>query len=279
VSNNYAELPWNFEAFRRFLTFEVIQNAAGVIALFDGTDITDEKKLMAFQRMLNERTGMTWEPARQNSEDVLYSSEGSVFRNKARVLSSIYILNPFELKRGVIQATDFTHMLASGVMSEESFYDFIVQRYKYPHPAYDDNWAQWTAIGIEIKPFIFILQILYALYRRDSLQGYLTVNEFARFAHSNPDHNQVEDITSRILEYRENPSGYDSRTRSDKIDRKINDVFGFMCMTKYVYYHGSNIVLNLVRKHTDENVYFYGTRKGAKSVLDEIEETIEKGLS
>ena len=274
---DYSTLPWNFEAFRKFITFQAIQNAAGVITLYDGTETTNSKKMLEFQHMLNSRSGLIWEPSRQNSEDVLYNSEGNVFRNKARVLTSLYLLSPFELKKGTISATKFCRLLASGKISEKEFHDFIINSYEFPHPAYDENWNAWKDANTKLKPFIFILQLLLSLYNDKPDSAYLTVDEFARFAHSQPFHDKIDNIVSEILKHRMQPELLESRTRSDKIDRKINDVFGFMCMTKYTYFEGSKIRLNLVDKHPEELVNFYISRGGI-SIPDEIFKTITRGL-
>ena len=275
---DYSVLPWNFEAFRKFITFQAIQNAAGIITLYDGLETSNTKRMIEFQKVLNSRSGLIWEPSRQNSEDVLYNSEGNVFRNKARVLTSLYLLNPFEQKKGTISATMFCRLLASGKISENEFYDFIISRYEFPHPAYDENWNAWRSANIKLKPFIFILQLLLTLYKRDPKESYVTVDEFARFAHSQPLHDKIDNIVDGILKYRLHPESADTRTRSDKIDRKINDIFGFMCMTKYAYFEGSKICLNLVDRHPDELVNFYVSRGGI-SIPDEISKTIRRGLS
>jgi hypothetical protein len=273
-----GELPWNFEAFRRFLTYESLRNAASVIVLYDGTEVSNQKRLSEFQNTLDSRTGIHWEPERQNSEDVLFSTEGSVFRNKARVLTSMFLISPFKLKNGNIVASPVAKQLASGKMSQEEFHDFIITHYQYPHPAYEENWTAWTASGRKLLPLVYILQILYALYNKDPRAAYITTNEFARFAHANPDSNNVENIADEIIKYRSSPNDYPPRKRSDKVDRKINDIFGFLCMTKYVYYNGQNIVLNMVRLHPSENVFFYSNRTGAQSAADEVKAVIEKGL-
>ena len=262
------ELPWNFEAFRKFITFKAAQNAASIISLFDGENlVNDAKKLSEFQKLLSKRSGLVWEPVRQNSKDVMFSSEGNVFRNKARVLSSLYLLNPFALKtEGKIEATKFSKLLASGKINEKQFFEFIITHYEYPHAAYDENWAAWTKMGLKLKPFVFILQILIELFDKDQDQAYLTVDEFARFAHSNPRHEKVKSIANEILEFRRDSSKSPSRKRSDKIDRKINDIFGFLCISGLTYYDGSRIRLNLIGRDPEEGAFFYLSRNGANIV-------------
>ncbi len=275
---DYSSLPWNFEAFRKFISYQAAQNAAGVIELNKNLPVSNTKRLAEFQKLLNARSGLLWEPSRQNSSEVLFSTEGNVFRNKARVLTSLFLLNPFELRKGFISPTSFSSALASGKVSESEFHDFILSRYQFPHPAYDDNWQQWSASQIKLKPFIFILQILLSLNEKSPENAYLSVEEFARFAHSNPIHGDIAEITKNIIAFRDKPADAPPRVRSDKIDRKIGDLFGFLCMTKYTYYEGSKIRLNLVRLHPDEKVYFSSSRNGI-SVIDEVKDIIRKGLA
>lgn len=275
---DYSLLPWNFEAFRRFVSYTAAQNAAAAIELNRGLNISDTKRIVEFQQLLNTRSGLIWEPSRHNSNEVLFSTEGNVFRNKARVLTSLFLLNPFDLKKGIISPTLFSTALASGKVDEVEFNDFLISRYQFPHPAYDENWKLWSEAGIRLKPFIFILQILLELNDLDNGGAYLTVEEFARFAHSNPLHGKTTEIAKDIINFRRDPSLAPHRIRSDKVDRKIGDIFGFLCMTKYTYYEGSKVKLNLVRLHSEEKVHFSSSRNGI-SVIDEIKSIIKKGLA
>lgn len=276
---DYSILPWNFEAFRKFITFRAAQNASNVISLFDGQSITtDTKALREFQTMLSERSGLIWEPIRQNSEDVIFNNEGNVFRNKARVLSSLFLINPFTLKnRGVLESTTFSKRLSSGKINEKQFYEFIITNYEYPHPAYDENWAEWNAVDIHLKPFIFILQILIELFELEKGQEFLTVEEFARFAHNTPFHSKVKEISQEIYSSRKAELTLPTRVRSDKIDRKINDIFGFLCISGLCYFDGSKIRLNLITRHPEEETFFYLSRNGV-NVLENLYKIIERGI-
>jgi hypothetical protein len=277
---DYSTLPWNFEAFRKFITFRAAQNASNVISLFDGQSLTsDTKALREFQTMLSERSGLIWEPIRQNSEDVVFNNEGNVFRNKARVLSSLFLINPFTLKNeGVLEATTFSKRLSSGKINEKQFFEFIFTNYEYPHPAYDENWTEWNAVNLRLKPFIFILQILIELFELEKGQEFLTVDEFARFAHRNPFHSKVKVISQEIRSSRNIESALPNRIRSDKVDRKINDIFGFLCISGICYFDGSKIRLNLITKHPDEETFFYLSRNGV-NVIENLNKIIERGIT
>lgn len=271
---DYSQLPWNFEAFRRFIDYRTMQKAASVICLFDGKNLVDNpKNLEEFQETLNDRTGLEWLPKREVSEDIQFNIEGNVFRNKARVLTSFYLFDPRSLEKGnTLKATPFCKALGAGKISEKEFYGTIITRFKYPHPAYDENWSSWKNANIELKPLVFILQILIALHKIDKNQDFISIKEFAEFAHSNPFHDKAQEIAKKIYNARVSKINI-SRERSDKIDRKIGDIFGFICMTGLCYYIDTGIRLNLIRKNQQENVYFYEQRN-QENALEEIEALI-----
>lgn len=268
ISMDYKELPWNFEAFRRFLPFTAIQNAASVACLYDGLKISAEPhRLFEFQNLLNSRSGMEWEPKRIASEDIKFDIEGNVFRNKARVLTSLFLLDPIALKNdNQIIVTPFGKALGAGLISEKDFYDEIIVRFQYPHPAYEENWFAWRNAGVTLKPFLFILEILYNLALLDEDRADLTITEFAHFAHDHPT-DDPQDVAKSILDNRSTGNQID-RIRSDKVERKIGDIFGFLCLTQYCYFDNNKICLNLVRKHPEELVHFRIKRNNADVIAD-----------
>ena len=83
-----------------------------------------------------------WMPDRENG-NLNVNTEGSVFRNKARLFSSFYICVPPDLlkKDGYgkqIMLTGFGKALAEGRVSEEEFYRYIIKKFGYPHLAFSD---------------------------------------------------------------------------------------------------------------------------------------------
>ena len=129
VSN--SNLKWNFEAFRQYLNFEVLQQAASALMVFDGfnyrDDIADTRN---FEILLKERTGLDWSPNRDTPEGVIFDPEGSVFRNKARVFTSMQILDAQSLQaQKIAKLTDFGRMLGSGRISKTEFYEYQIKNH------------------------------------------------------------------------------------------------------------------------------------------------------
>lgn len=271
MQTDYNNLPWNFEAFRKFIDYSTLQNAASVICLFEDKDILNSPKDLAdFEQMMNERTGLDWSPERLVSEDIQFNSEGNLFRNKARVLSSLLLIDPLAFKNGAVKPTAFCKALSAGFITKDNFYKEIIYRFQYPHPAYDENWQAWNEAGLKIKPLLFILQILTHLAEINPDQAFLTVSEFAEFAHAQPFHDKTKQIAEQIVNFR-NSGERIQRQRSDKVERKIGDIFGFICMSQYCYYDKNSIRLNLIGLHPDENVYFSQKRNEhdiLKSITD-----------
>lgn len=278
MAENYSELPWNFEAFRKFIDYTTLQNAASVICLFETRDIlSSPKDLEEFERAMNKRTGLEWSPERLISKDISFNVEGNLFRNKARVLTSLYLVDPITLRdKNKVIATPFCKALGAGYINRKRFYEEIFRRFTYPHPAYDENWQAWTNKGITLKPLIFILDILVNLAESNIDQAYLTVAEFAEFGHSNPIQGKAKEIANAIITNRSSGQKI-MRQRSDKIERKIGDIFGFMCMSQFCYYDKNSIHLNLISEHVDEKVHFL-LRRGEIDVLKQIKSYINVSL-
>lgn len=277
MNNSYSDLPWNFEAFRRFIDYGTLQNAASVICLFENRPILESPKDMEeFELTMNQRTGLDWSPERLVSEDIQFNSEGNLFRNKARVLSSLLLIDPIAFKNGNVKPTQFCKALSAGFIGKEQFYKEVIQRFAYPHPAYDENWQAWKDSGLKLKPLLFILDILANLAETDTIQAYLTVSEFAEFAHSNPIQSEAQGIAQRIIQNRNSGQSI-QRVRSDKIERKIGDIFGFMCMSQFCYYDKNAIRLNLIGNNSDEKVNF-AQKRGEYDMLKSIKEFITQAL-
>lgn len=271
----YNKLPWHFEAFRSFINFDVLQQSATVLCLFEGKNIFKEPSTYSkFERTLVERTGIEWLPERKVSDDILFNVEGSLFRNKARVFTSFYLVDPTCIKKKEnLVITPLCKALGTGVLTKKEFYKIIVSRYKYPHSAYDENWTSWKKADLEIKPLQFILKILYELHELDSSEASLNVSEFATYAHSNPFIIKAKEIALNILSSRK--EGADNkRERSDQIDRKIGDIFGFLCITGYTYFYKNRLYINLMDVHPKEQVYYW-EKRGDINRKEEIKKLVE----
>jgi hypothetical protein len=274
---DYSKLPWNFEAFRSFISFEVLQQAASVLCLYDNQEFFENSYvLQKFEEDLSIRTGVEWLPKRNIDSDIIFNTEGNLFRNKARVFSSFYLIELESLiNKSQLQITPICKALGTGRISKREFYNEIITRFAYPHPAYEDNWEKWREFDVSIKPFVFMLDILINLYEIAPIHAYYTVTEFAVFAHSNPFYNRTKEIAKNIIESRASEEKSD-RKRSDEIDRKIGDLCGFLCMTGYAYYHGNKIYLNLIDVHPTEKVYFF-EKRGVINTKIQIQNLIING--
>ena len=246
-SENQKPLPWKIEAFREYLTYETLQQAAAVLSIFEGeTFEISNPRIVEMQKILESRTNKSaWVPKRSGSEDINWNLEGDVTRNKGRVLTSMLILYPKDWSNGKVKLTEFGHALGNGRITKRQYYDFILTHFKYPHPAWTENWNAWRESQKELHPFLYILQALTILYQHSPESAYLTTEEIADYLHPNPDPKKLKNYINEILEARK--ERIESKTkRSDDIHRKINDILGFLCLTDYCYFFGKKVYLNLL---------------------------------
>lgn len=266
-------LPWKFEAFREYVTYQTLQAAAAVLIQYEGEEFSiSNPRIQEMQKQLSVRTGKDkWVPDRSGSEDINWNTEGDVYRNKGRVLTSMFIIEPKdsgEEDSGTLRLLPFGRALARGQITEQQFYDFIITRYKFPHPAYDENWLAWRSAGRRLFPFAYILQVLIALYGMGADQAYLTTDEVAQFLHPDPDHSKVLSHARAVRSARTQQQSSGRQQRSDDVHRKITDILGFLCITGYCYFRPDGSVgLNLRARHGSELAYFEGRRKGDDRLL------------
>lgn|GEM_PF-971277 len=274
-SYDVAALPWNFEAFRRYLNFEVLQQAAGVLCLFDGENLLSDSHLMSeFTNLVQQRTKLDWVPDRQASDGVLFNVEGDIFRNKARVFTSFLLLDPRCLQKGDrITVTPFGEALGTGLIDRPQFYKEIVRRFRYPHPAYEDNWRAWSEANCTTRPLALILKVLIELFKIDS-HGGVTAGELATYLHPQPFCNSIPIVVDKILESRKGKQKSD-RQRSDSIDRKLNDILGFLCISRLAFYDKTQVRLNLLDIHREESSAFWYQREG-QNRLTELDSFLEE---
>ena len=270
------KLPWNFEAFRKFITYEALQQAASTLTLYEGINYSIEsQKNNELSRRLGLRTDLEWVPDRKISEAINYDIEGSLFRNKARVLTSLYILDPLEIQlNSTIKVTPFGRALGAGLVSKEEFYKEIVYRYEYPHPAYEDNWKQWTEAGKNLYPLLFIIEILIELIKSNEDNNYLEIAELATYGFLNAKNGDVKKVVKNILLARADGSG-DEAARTDDVNRKIGDMFGFLCISGFCFYKKRGICLNLLGISTEDSCHYW-LKRGPDSVIENWCEEIIK---
>lgn len=226
-------LVWKFEAFREYLSYEVLRNAAQVLSLYEGEEFNiRNNKVIEMQNLLSFRTNKnTWMPNRSGEVFINVNAEGDVYRNKGRLLTSMLLIFPKDLAENKIKLTEFGNALARGYVTEIEFYNFIICNYKYPHPAYAEDYNKWLEKGMVLLPFILILQLLICLNLYE--QGFITTSEIAHFVYNDPNHNQIDDYVSKIVENR-NVNAKIKVDSSDKVTRKINDILGFLTLSGYI---------------------------------------------
>lgn len=274
VSN--SNLKWNFEAFRQYLNFEVLQQAASALMVFDGfnyrDDIADTRN---FEILLKERTGLDWSPNRDTPEGVIFDPEGSVFRNKARVFTSMQILDAQSLQaQKIAKLTDFGRMLGSGRISKTEFYEYQIKNFGYPHPAYPDSAVGWQAQKAQVKPFEYLIEVLIGLVKTNIAENRITSKEFLEFMMTDaPEFDPLSAVNS-ILEARKSLSGEKVAFATEDM-RNASDIFGFLCMTGLAFYISpGEISLNLVAiSEKDKTHYFFKNRDGELAI-----EALEKKL-
>jgi hypothetical protein len=278
-SNDETKLPWRIEAFREYLTFESLQPAASVLSLYEGEVFTTRNpRILEMQDLLAKRTKKdAWIPKRSGSADIEWNLEGDVTRNKGRVFTSMLILHPKEWKDEKVALTEFGRALGRGLVNKERYYDFIVTRFRYPHPAWPDNWTAWTNANKVLYPFVYLLAALIELHRQSPASAYLTTAEVADYLHPDPDHSRVTAFVSSIVSARENSVG-PITPRSDDIHRKISDILGFMCLTRYCYFDGSVVRLNLLDMHHKDKSNFWEDRRN-QSKLQPMQALIRETLA
>lgn len=275
------ELPWRIEAFREYLSYEVLQPAASVLATFEGEVISSKNpNILKMQKLLELRTSKyTWLPNRSGSKDINWNLEGDVTRNKGRLLTSMLILYPKEMCDDKIKLTEFGAALSKGLVSKKEFYDYLIKNFQYPHPAWKENWQEWKSSGKVLLPFVYLLEALLLLHQVSPEQAYLTSSEIASHLYKDASHDdiksKVEDICQeRMIKDKKNIA------RDEKISRKFTDLLGFLCLTRYCHYDGNDIALTTVAKHDEELVHFSVKRKG-QNVVAELKVLIsdaKKGL-
>lgn len=274
-----TELTWNFEALRNFLNFEVLQQAAATLELYEGLVYTQEPSRTAqLGENLNERTGLEWLPRRAQEERVRFNPEGSVFRNKARVFTSMGILDPEALREAkTVKLTNFGKALGQGLLTRDQFYESIITGFRYPHPAYPDGGRRWREASTSVRPFVLIIEVLVELVRIDPDQNYLSSGEFVDWVASQSSGFDAKSAAKGIQEARE--SSAESQTSAAREARRnATDLFGFLCITGFTYFLGpGTISLNLVSVSDKDKTHFWLKNSNGESSLDRIEAILERG--
>lgn len=277
-------IEWQFEHFKTFTPYEIMQQAAAQLALFEGenTDGTNTK-MGKLTQSLSDNTGHpAWMPDRE-SGNLDINVEGSVFRNKARLFSSFYICVPPDLlkKDGYekqIMLTEFGRALANGKISETEFYSYIIKKFGYPHLAFSD-YEEWKESGASIRPLLLIIKSLVVLFKKYGKESsYITASEI--YTYLQPLVNEdCEDAVNNIYASRKTSNSLS--LSSDEV-RKINEMLAFLSIAGYVVIDSTEAEnrywLNLIMRHPKEKTYFYlqrsaggagtGTKQEKVNIID-----------
>lgn len=277
-------LTWQFEHFKTFTPYETMQQAASALDLFEGEN-TDgvNPRMGSLIQQLGKKTGHpAWMPEMDN-DNFTFNDEGSVFRNKARLLSSFFICYPpTMLETKAVKLTSFGKALSRGAVNEEEYYRFIISRFKYPHPSFSD-YEQWKKTGEITHPFLLILKVLVELFERYGLaEAYLEPQEIFHKIQPLSDDDSVSDVVNEIYNNRINGFEYQREQY-----RKVAEIMAFLAISGYVCYCGKDsIALNLIRRHKQGKVFYYlerssqgigtGKTRFKENVIDEIKSLWEE---
>lgn len=268
-----------------------MQQAAASLMLFEGesTDGVNPKMSRLTDELIINTGHPAWMPDRDNG-NLEYNSEGSVFRNKARLFSMFYICVPPDLlkKNGYekqIMLTEFGKALATGKVSEEEYYRYIIKKFQYPHPAYSD-YDIWVQSGVKIRPLLCILKTLVLIFEKEGVtEAYLTASEICRFLQPLTNEDCSTAVTN-ILNQRK----LSTVALSSGEVRKISEMLAFLAIAGYVYIDSTErgedkYRLNLIMRHPKEKTLFYlqrtaggagtGTSKTKVNIIEEYKKLWE----
>lgn len=285
-------IEWQFEHFKTFTPYEIMQQAAAALLLYEGesTDGTNPKMGRLTEELTINTGHPAWMPARE-SGNLDINTEGSVFRNKARLFSAFFICVPPDLLKTEgygkqIMLTGFGKALARGQIKEADFYRFIVQRFQFPHIAYSD-YDEWVKSGVVIRPLVIILKSLVELFEQKGFsEAYITASEICKWLQPLESENVISAVSS-IIDSRNNSMQYNY---SSEQLRKISEMLAFLAIAGYVYIDSTGNIdkyrLNLVARHPKEKTMFFlqrtaggagtGTSKTKVNVIDEYKRIWEE---
>lgn len=163
---------------------------------------------------------------------------------------------------------------------EKAFYEYIVKKFGYPHPAYSD-YDLWVNSGRKIRPLLLIIKTLVFLFESYGFDAaYLTSEEVYRYLQ--PLEN--EDCSYIIKTIHESRSKDKESISSDNL-RKINEMMAFLAIAGFVYIDSykqkvDKYRLNLISVHPKEKTFFFlertaggagtGTKKEKVNVLENL---------
>lgn len=284
-------IEWQFEHFKTFTPYQIMQQAAAALAQFEGenTDGKNPKMRHLTEELILNTGHPAWMPDR-DSENLDINVEGSVFRNKARLFSSFLIcvppdlLNTEEYEKSIM-LTDFGRALASGKISEEEFYRYIIKKFQYPHLAFSD-YQKWVDANITLRPLLCIIKTLVGLFERaGKVACFITAKEIYKHLQTLEDENCDIAVNGILLDRK---NSVELPYTTEQI-RKISEMLAFLSIAGYIYIDSSESSqdkywLNLVMRHPKEKTMFYlersaggagtGTKKTKVNVIKDVYKTL-----
>jgi len=275
-------LKWNFEAFRQFLSFEVMQQAAASVMPFDGFNYRDDiATTRKFERYIALRTGLDWAPKREAPEGIFFDTEGSLFRNKARVFTSMGILDALALQsERAAKLTKFGRELGSGLVSSSEYYKFQIETFEYPHAAYPESGKFWESENKSVKPLKFIIELLAELAEHSLAENRLSTREFLIVSNEDAQKFNAKESAQLVLRTRSIAGKNTEAQFTIESKRNATDILGFLCMTGFALFNqGGDVSLNLLRKSKKDKTYFYFKSRDGENALNEIRKELEIGAA
>jgi hypothetical protein len=102
--------------------------------------------------------------------------ERNIVRNSGQYWKALFLCKD---TRGIIELTDFGRDVARGNITKSEFAARIIRTFELPNRNIEDNPSDWDNVGLKIKPFELISNILVSLRNVDQQQAYITSNELA----------------------------------------------------------------------------------------------------
>lgn len=132
--------------------------------------------------------------------------ERNLMRNSKQYWTSLGLVD--NAPKGLIMLTDFGREIARHNISQAEFAAITIQTQSLPNPATmtQEECARWNEAGIKLYPLKLLLQIIRALYLKNTSEAYITRNELCEviIPLSGTRDAQVDDYVAFISSYRKN---------------------------------------------------------------------------
>jgi hypothetical protein len=115
----------------------------------------------------------------ESSVNLVRSSERNIFRNSGQYWRGLGMLE--DGPRGQIILSNFGRQLADGEITQVEFASTIIKTFELPNRRIESDTSDWDEVGLIIKPFETILNIISVLQDRfGNQEGYISVEELIK---------------------------------------------------------------------------------------------------